>query len=468
MLEQIKELKQKLGQVSENKDILDLAKPVDGLQIALSNANLLVKELISFYEQDKSAYFPKYITEQITSYVGDANAQLNSLLAKDTAQSEQLRQNLDKLYGLCLQSGIITFGFSSKEITRLLNQTKINIQNLQGKTGKLGDELEKKTGEAQALVQTWQKQLEELSQTEQKKIGEKCSFTIAVIDKESQDFKTVAEQNRQILATNIEVSNKLKEEINQVQKVATEKRGEVEQLLNMGRQLLEEIKKTQQESINFKYTIDVESKNAHNLTAQIQTKLDNANQIVSQISAKNNTADDNIAKIEEKRKTADDFYKTVETYKQEMLDAGKKAKADYSELKQTCEQKVAEYSTKTDEIVEQNTGYQADIKALLAKAVSGGLFKVFNQRQEFLSKGTRFWKWAVVAASMAVALGVCPSNWFNRHSFCFLLALNPDYREGEFPCGGSNVLLSQSGTHRCRKTDVCYVSLSRRGALSPV
>ena len=55
-------------------------------------------------------------------------------------------------------------------------------------------------------------------------------------------------------------------------------------------------------------------------------------------------------------------------------------------------------------------------------------------------------------------LGVCPSNWFNRHSFCFLLAPNPDYREGEFPCGESNVLLSQSGTHRCRKTDVCYVS----------
>jgi len=67
----------------------------------------------------------------------------------------------------------------------------------------------------------------------------------------------------------------------------------------------------------------------------------------------------------------------------------------------------------------------------------------------------------------ALAIGVCPSNWFNRHSFCFLLALNPDCREGEFPCGESNVILSQSGTHRCRKTDVCYVSLSRRGALSP-
>ena len=406
MLEEIKELKQKLGQVLENKDILDLAKPVDDLQIALSNGNLLVNDLISFYEQDKSAYFPKCITEQITSYVGDANAQLNSLLAKDTAQSEQLRQNLDKLYALCLQCGITTFGFSSKEMHRLLDETKRNIQNLQGKTGKLGDELQKKTGEVQSLVQTWQNQLEEFLQTEQKKITEKSSSTVTVIDKESQDFKTVAEQNRQILTTNIEISNKLKEEINQVQKVATEKKDGIEQLLNTGKQLLEEIKKTQQESFSFKNTIDVESKNAHNLTAQIQTKLDDANQIVSQISAKNNTADDNIAKIQEKKKTVDEFYTTVETYKQEMLDTGKKAKADYSELKQTCEQKVAEYSTKTDEIVQQNTVYQEAIKELLAKAVSGGLFKVFNQRQEVLSRGTRFWKWAVVVSSMLVAVAI--------------------------------------------------------------
>jgi len=135
------------------------------------------------------------------------------------------------------------------------------------------------------------------------------------------------------------------------------------------------------------------------------------NQIASQITAKNNSADETLAAIQERKKTADDFYTTVETYKKDMLDANKKAKLEYSDLKKTCDDTISKYSSKTEEIIKQNNVYQGQIKELLAKAVSGGLFKVFSQRQEKLSKGTIFWKWAVVVTSGLVAAVILLVAW---------------------------------------------------------
>jgi hypothetical protein len=406
MLAQIKQLKQNLGQVLENKDILDLAKSRSGLQIAITNANLLVNDLISFYEQDNSAYFPKCITEQITSYVGDANAQLSSLLAKDITQSEQLRLNLDKLYALCLQSGITTFGFSSKEMTRLLNETKINIQSLQGKTGKLGDELEKKTGEAQSLVQTWQKQLEELSQTEQKKIAEKSSAAIAAIDKDAEVFKALVEQNRQMLAEHITSSNKFKEEVGAIHKVVTDHQSSVSKLLEISQQTQVAIQKTQQDSTAIKTSIEAELKNAQTLTAQIQGNLNSSSQSIAEINAKKQAADDSAAYIDQRKKVIDDFYKNIEANKEELLKIKKKADADSASIKENYSKTIEDFNSQTSTIIKTNQDYEKQIDETLRKAVTAGLFGAFNKRQKFLSITRFVWAGLVFASAIGLAIAV--------------------------------------------------------------
>ena len=367
MLEHIEELKKNLDQVLGNSEILDLVKSVEGLEIAVSNANLLTKALISFYKkEEKAAYFPRSISEQIGSYARDANTQLKALLAKDQSQGKQLQQNLDKLYAICLQSGIISFGFSAKELNQILDNAKRDVQSLEKKVIELSNEIKNQT----------------------------------------QEFQKNVNEKKVVLDSNVNVSDELKEKVTQTEKVAKEKYESIAKLLDSANQLLGEIKKAQQEANVTKNAIDAEDKNAQNIISQIQAKLNDANQATSQITAKNNTANETLSAINERKKAADEFYTTVETYKKEMLDATKKAIADYTELKEACDTKITEYSTKTDEIIKQNVRYQEQIQELLAKAVSGGLFRVFSQRQEFLSKGTRFWKWAVVSTSILVAGGI--------------------------------------------------------------
>ncbi len=371
MLEHIEELKKNLDQVIGNTEILNLAKSVEGLEIAISNANLLVNALISFYKGEKADYFPRYITEQIGNCVKDANAQIKALLAKDQSQSKSLQQNLDKLYAICLQSGIVSFGFRAKELIQILDNAKRDVQNLGKKVIELSNEIDKKT----------------------------------------QEFQKNVNEKKATLDSNVNVSKELKDKITQTEQSTKEKHKGVVKLLDTANQVLAEIKKTQQESAATQNAIDAENKNAQNLISQIQAKLDNANQTASQITAKNNTANETLAAINERKKAADEFYTTVENYKKEMLDSIKSAKADYSELKQTCDNKISEYSTKTDEIIKQNISYQEQIQELLTKAVSGGLFRVFSQRQEFLSKGTRFWRWAVVVTSVLLAGGILLVAW---------------------------------------------------------
>jgi len=365
MLKGIEELKSKLNEVMSNPDILQIAKTIDGLEIAISNANLLSNTLISFYQNEESAYFPRTITDKIEVFIRDANAQLNTLTAKKPPD-KQLQENLDKLYEICLQSGITSFGFKSKELNHILDNAKRNIQCIEKKASEINDELEKQT----------------------------------------QEFKRNVDEKNTVLDSNVNSSNELKGKVTQIEQSAKEKNESIENLLADASKLLEEIKKAQQEANATKNAIDSENINTQNITSQIQSKLNEANQLTSQITAKNNTANDTLSAIQERKKAADEFYTTVETYKKEMLDTKKKAMADYSELKEICDTTIAENTKQSEEIIQQNTAYQEQIKELLAKAVSGGLFKVFNQRQVFLSKGTRFWKWAVVVSSILVAAGI--------------------------------------------------------------
>lgn len=371
MLKGIEELKDKLAKVMENDDILEVAKTISGLEIAISNGLLLSDSLISFYNEEKAIYFPNAITDEIEVYIRDANAQLTTLLTKKNTTGKQLQINLDKLYALCLQSGLISFGFTTKELDKIVDSAKREVQALAKKVGVVNDE----------------------------------------IDKQIQEFKKSADEKKAELNSYLITSNELKDKISQIERETSDTKKGLEQLLNSADALLQRADKVQSECIQRRTSIDDEVKNAKSFTSQLQTTLDNANQIVSQITAKASTADENLSVIKERKKAADEFYTTVEDYKDDMLTATKEGSANYTDLKASCDKKIAEYSAKTDEIIQQNTAYQEEIKELLTKAVSGGLFKVFNQRQLFLYKGTRFWKWAVIVSSILVAGGILFVAW---------------------------------------------------------
>jgi len=232
MLDQIKELKTKVEQVFKNKGILDSTKSIDGLEVAISNAKLLCNELISFYKEDKSAYFPRSLTEQIENYVRDGNAQLSALLAKDQSQNQQLQQNLDRLYALCLQSGILSFGFDSKELDKIIDNTKRETQSLEGKLIEIKNNIDKSNNEAQRLLQDWIKQLDDISKAENTKISDKSTSAIAEIDKLTQGFQKSIDNNNKVLDSNVKITNELKETVTQYEQVSKEKSESVEKLLN--------------------------------------------------------------------------------------------------------------------------------------------------------------------------------------------------------------------------------------------
>jgi len=411
MLDQIAELKTRLDEVKKDKTIFDSAKSISGLEIGISNANLLCDKLIDFYQGDDSAYFPMCITKQVTTHVTDGNAQLDMFLRNDISQGQKLQENLDKLYALCLQSGILSFGFEGKELSHLLDIAKRESQSIEGDVAELRELIDQRKSEMQSLFEAWKAQIDGFSEAEQRKMSEKSEATVANIDKLANEFKSTVSQNLEALDANIATANELGDKIAQSEQAAQVKSDDISHLCNKANQALEGIRKKEQESAVAKTSVDEKNATAENLLGQIQSKLDNINQIVSQISAKNNTADEALAAIQERKNAADDFHTEVETYKDEMLGATKRAKADYSLLKEECDAELTRYSADTKDILDQNVGYQEQIKDILAKAVSGGLFKVFSRRQEILADGTRFWKWAVVVSSALLAGGILLVAW---------------------------------------------------------
>lgn len=411
MIDEIEKFNELLKKVKNNKEVSELTKKTDALDIAISNADLLSDNLLTFCKKENFRYFPKCVSEQIHNFIRDANAQLNSLLNKDTSQNTELYKNLDQLYALCLQHGIITFGFNEKELIKILDDTKRSTQNITEKIKGLNTEIQNKIDEAKTWVDKQKTEFNKQLEAEKIKYTEKKENTVDEINKAFDVFSSIYEESKKQIGEKIQESQKLLGQIKQIQKDTKSVEQDTVEIQKNTNYEFEETKKIKQESLNIKGQIDSENKNAQTIISQMQPKLDNANQMASQIEAKNNTADANLAQILEKKKAAEEFYASVENYKNDMLATSKKSQADYGKLKDECDTKLAEYSSETQKIIDDNNEYQVQIKDLLSKAVSGGLFKVFNQRQVLLSKGTNFWKWAVVAATLLVVIGIFVVAW---------------------------------------------------------
>ncbi len=233
----------------------------------------------------------------------------------------------------------------------------------------------------------------------------------SAFDKSFSEYVSFLEESKNQINKDINQSKALVAEVENSGKTADKSSNQVSSLLTNANNLFNEIGNVNKQGVEIKNAIEAENKNAQNIVSQIQAKLDNINQMASQISAKNETADNAIAKIQERSKAADAFYNEVEGYKLEMQENTKKTKEEFAKLAKNCDDTLKVFQDDTKCIIDDNVKYQEQIKELLAKAVSGSLFRVFSQRQESLAKGTNFWKWAVVVSAALVAFGIILVAW---------------------------------------------------------
>jgi hypothetical protein len=179
------------------------------------------------------------------------------------------------------------------------------------------------------------------------------------------DIQLVEEEKEKIIQSNIELRNQISE-------------------------LQTTVTKLQQDSAT-----------VSNLNTQIQTLY---NQITS-----------NAEDIEAKKVTISSLHKSAKELEQIFADANSKVKnlnssssktiKEFIDLKtQFVENKVLEFSDKTNEIVNKNETLQEKINSLLEGANAGELYKAFNSRKKEIEKSLNNWFWGIVAINVFLVL----------------------------------------------------------------
>jgi archaellum component FlaC len=257
MLSKIVALKQKLGQIIENKEVFASTSFIAGLQIAITNANLLADDLLSFYRQEHTAkYFPQSITEQIEQYLNNADVQLGALLANDATQNKQLQVNLDQLYALCLQCGLTTFGFNTKDLTKMLDDAKRNVQSIRHKIAEIENHFQRRIKDVEAVAETAKNELTQLAKSQGDGLIAKANNTIKDVETELANFKAAIEGHGKTITSNVQEIDKLKEEVTKAETVAKNSSKSTEEILAIAQTVLGQIKKNQTDSESIKTAID--------------------------------------------------------------------------------------------------------------------------------------------------------------------------------------------------------------------
>jgi hypothetical protein len=185
-----------------------------------------------------------------------------------------------------------------------------------------------------------------------------------------EEFKNTSEQN-------CGISNEVTEQINETKESVEQTFNDVEKL---------------------KEKVEIQLNEIAISTNKSDEQLKNATQYVAEINTKNTSATEIIANMKQREVEINEFYQGMEEHKEEMISNKKKADADYTSIKNNY--------ARTNKIIENNESYQTEIKELLHKAVSAGLFTVFKQRQKYLAISRYIWAALVFVSSIGVAWAI--------------------------------------------------------------
>ncbi|MBW3019484.1 hypothetical protein KY329_04860, partial [Candidatus Woesearchaeota archaeon] len=417
MLEQIKELEKKLDQIRKDNSILEIAKSVEGLEIAISNTVVLCDALLAFYSQDNSSYFPQCISAEIADHVRNGNAQLNVLITKkDASKGQELQQNLDKLYALCLQSGILSFGLDSKKLTLVVDDAKRESQYLASKVAEVARNLDESSNKIQDMIETWKKEQGVFEQSELKKISGKSSSTIVEIEKLTEELRGIASKNREVLDSYITDAVALKDRLTQTEQTVKGEGEGISNLLEEANRILINIQEEQSKSKAAKESIE---KSHENLKNEIQAKLSNADETLSQISGKHQTANEVVTAIQEKavqnakllKESTDKLVADIQKERDDAIALLERIKKDAASTKLIADtadekdKKVGEYEEQLKQLTTEYEQLNQKIENLLPGATSAGLASACKDRKD--SFKTPKMSWTIVhIVSVAFLIGV--------------------------------------------------------------
>ena len=415
MLEHIEQCQSLLKAKTEViKSAQELPGDCPDVLTTLSNTDLLLNELVKFYKNKKSKFFPRAISNSIELTVKEVVAILTSLPDSGEAQPDQVSEavvKMDKLYGDCLKFGLVTFGFSAKEQSKIVENMRVSSNAVINQIQNVENEVNLAQSNLQNLVSNAEKKIEQLQSQHADEVSRKIKSLEQQSNEITNEFKNDCEQKKQDIKRFVNEANATLEKINGLHTSISGTEQKTQELFNQATSIKQEIANTQQEAQAVKTSIDQQLQNAQKQTQQIDSDFQQSNTNVAEIKAKNLNADEILATVKQKQGDIQEFYETIESYRENMTGIKKQADEDYANLKNESESSVGSFKEQTDAIVKENEGLQGQIKELLAEAVSAGLFGVFKQRQEFLAQGRNFWKWAVMASSLLVVAGMLLVAW---------------------------------------------------------
>jgi methyl-accepting chemotaxis protein len=316
------------------------------IQSTLSNTELLLGTLAVFYsDQEKARYFPlcadvavktalEALSKRMTEFAGN-NHQTHVATFLSAA---------DQLYAICIQYGLITFGFPQKELSELIVDLRTRKRTIS------------KTAE---------------------RVARDAATILSAAEEHSREAKERFSNETEELRASLESALKKCEEF-QLQLQASS------DAMTKG---LEEFK-AQHASVTAMAESLAKSDKATSLLATEVEEM--ARTVRTELEA----VKDHRARIKDEMDAILAFYSEIEEHQKTMRDTQKEATAKHNELVQKYEEEQSRLKARTDEIVVRNEGLQKEIKGHLSKAVGVTLFSAFDQRRRGLLHG-KVW-WAVI------------------------------------------------------------------------
>ena len=381
-------------------------------QSVLNNNRVLLADLKALFSQKRAEYLPGVITRNLRERFAHLAEAYNNL--EQTSEPNHARRilgQMDELYAYCLQYGLITFGFRGKERSQI-------VQNLRNKVNATEAELATLDDQIRAAHESVAEQLVQIKEA----LGNAHSQAGQDISKKAEEFtqhaaSCMADLDSRTKEYANDIEQKMKASTQLIDGIAAQLQT-AQDTSGACKETLSKISATREKSNQTltELTATATAANeqltlatSHANTAA--TQLQNATQHAGNAKAKSDAIAEHLGVVEQRREEIDAFYAEIESHKKEMLETKKRTDADVTELKERSSATVEEFRIETASIIDQNKEYQEEIKELLHKAVSAGLFGVFKQRQEFLSRSRKFWMGVVAASTIALAVAIVIVAW---------------------------------------------------------
>jgi len=258
--------------------------------------------------------------------------------------------------------------------------------------------------EAKQSLQQNTSELQTTLQQQAQKLGQQMDDIFNNLQTKQSDYETAFQQKAEEIkkiVTTIESNRNNAQDIHQALQKTRDQANQEEQTISQVRGEIEKVKTD----------VDTQLANAKSAQQQCQKQATNSAEQAAQTKAKLESATEVLASIEEQKKNILAFYKEIENHKAKMLDIEKDGTAKFNQLKDQADIDIKAFKERTDKIIGENENLQKRVNELLAGATSGGLFRVFHDRQDFLLCGRNFWKWAVGVTSGLVVVGVFIVAW---------------------------------------------------------